>query len=186
MSKWETRAQEHPIRCIANGQVSCLASNELKALGEDERENGPWPSSCFPRWGAGHTWDDQTSLDLRWVHVWVPLWAWVTHLRSWQQDGDPVQVSCSSANAGSTPSPRARQWWWGGLEGRFQWKRLQTCGAVWGFPGTLEMSGGRERRKEEPGQPWGRKHKLSLEKCIEYWMVLGVRWEGSVEPNWKG
>lgn len=28
----------------------------------------------------------------------------MTHLRSWQQDGDPVQVSCSSANAGSTSS----------------------------------------------------------------------------------
>lgn len=48
------------------------------------------------------------------------------------------------------------------------------------------MSGGRERRKEERGQPGGRKHKLSLEKCIEDWMVLGVRWEGSVGPNWKG
>ena len=48
------------------------------------------------------------------------------------------------------------------------------------------MSGERERRKEERGQPGGRKHKLSLEKCIEDWMVLGVRWEGSVGPNWKG
>lgn len=39
---------------------------------------------------------------------------------------------------------------------------------------------GEERRG---GSPEGRKHKLSLEKCIKDWMVLGVRWEGSVGPS---
>ena len=45
---------------------------------------------------------------------------------------------------------------------------------------------GEKGEKRSGGSPGGRKHKLSLEKCIEDGMMLGVRWEGSVGPNWKG
>lgn len=44
-------------------------------------------------------------------------------------------------------------------------------------------------RKEERGEGAALevgKHKVSLEKYIEDWVVLGVRWEGSVGLSWKG
>lgn len=67
---------------------------------------------------------------------------------------------------------------------------VEETSDMWGCPGFSRHTGdawwGRKEERGEGAALEVGKHKLSLEKCIEDWMVLGVRWEGSVGLSWKG
>lgn len=67
---------------------------------------------------------------------------------------------------------------------------VEETSDMWGCLGFSRHTGdawwGRKEERGEGAALEVGKHKLSLEKRIEDWMVLGVRWEGSMGLSWKG